>query len=53
MKSNHNQSPIIEFLICAMIGAGFVGMLILADKLERDAGISGCSSENILEGRCK
>ena len=53
MKNQSKNNPIVEFIICALIGAGFVGMLLLADKLEKDAGISGCSSETILEGRCK
>lgn len=46
------QSQTIEFILCALLGAGFVGMLLLADSLEKKAGISGCSSETILEGRC-
>ncbi len=46
------KNEIVELLILAVIGLGFVAMLALADHKEKELGISGCSSERILHNNC-
>ena len=49
---NETKTMIAEFVIILTIVGLFGACLIGADYLEKEAGISGCSSETILAGRC-
>jgi len=47
------KNEIVEILILSVVGFGFFAMLALADHKEKQLGISGCSSERILNNNCK